>query len=93
VKVQNTVNSYKKTKFSHIKGALTFFNDLQRHASCMVQPPDEYLMKRKFLDGLPNNLVKNPFKARCVSVEHMPIHQLLKEVKVMESAIQAHQNY
>jgi hypothetical protein len=59
----------------------------------MVQPPDEYSMKRKFLNGLSENLIKNLFKARCVSAEHMPIHQLLREVKTMESAIQAYQNY
>jgi hypothetical protein len=36
VTAQNTANSYKKTKFSHTKGTLVFFNDLQCHASCMV---------------------------------------------------------
>jgi hypothetical protein len=50
-------------------------------------------MKRKFLDGLPDDLIKNVFKARRVSAEHTPIHQLLKEVKAMESVIQAYQNY
>ena len=50
-------------------------------------------LKRKFLDGLPDDLVENLFKARRVSAEHTPIHQLLREVKAMESAIQAYQNY
>ena len=93
VTAQNAANSYKKTKFSRAKGALAFFNDLQRHASRMVQPPDKYSMKRIFLDGLPNDLVENLFKARRVSAEHTPIHRLLREVKAMESAIQAYQNY
>jgi hypothetical protein len=49
VTAQNTATSYQKTKYSRAKGALAFFNDLQRHANHMVQPPDEYSMKRKFL--------------------------------------------
>jgi hypothetical protein len=74
VTAQNAANSYKKTKFPHMKGTLVFFNDLQRHASRMAQLPDEYSMKRKFLNGLPDDLVENLFKARCVSAEHTPIH-------------------
>ena len=59
VTVQNVANSYAKTKFSHNKGALAFCNKLQCHASRMVQPPNEYSMKRKFLKGLPEDLVEN----------------------------------
>jgi hypothetical protein len=49
VTAQNAATSYQKTKYSRAKGALAFFNDLQCHANRMVQPPDEYSMKRKFL--------------------------------------------
>ena len=59
----------------------------------MVQPPDKYSMKRKFLGGLPNNLVENLFKSHSVTAEHTPIEKLLREVKAMESSIQAIQNY
>ena len=93
VTAQNAANSYKKTKFSRSKGALAYFNDLQRHASRMVQPPDEYSMKRKFLDGLPEDLVENLLKARQVSAEHTSISKLLREVKAMESSLQAFHNY
>src|ERR1700722_10239830 len=57
VTAQNTATSYQKTKFSMTKGALAYYNELKCHASRMVQPPDEYSMKRKFLGGLPNDLV------------------------------------
>ena len=93
VTAQNAANSYAKTKFSHSKGALAFYNELQRHASHMVQPPDEYSMKRKFLKGLPKDLVKNLLKSRCVSAEHTLLTTLLHEVKAMESLLQAFQNY
>src|ERR1700722_9232198 len=93
VTVQNAATSYHKTKFSKTKGALAYYNELKHHASHMVQPPDEYSMKRKFLGGLPNDLVQNPFKSCCVTAEHTPIDKLLSEVKAMESSIQAIQNY
>ena len=93
VTAQYAANSYAKTKFSHSKGALAFYNELQCHASHMVQPPDEYSMKRKFLKGLPKDLVKNLLKSRCVSAEHTLLTTLLHEVKAMESSLQAFQNY
>jgi hypothetical protein len=93
VTAQDAANSYKRTKFSRLKGALAFFNDLQRHASHMVQTPDEYSMKRKFLEGLPDDLVENLLKLRQVSAEHTSLSKLLREVKAMESSIQAYHNY
>ena len=59
----------------------------------MVQPPDKYSMKRKFLKGLPEDLVKNLLKSRHVSAEHTSLATLLCEVKAMESSLQAFQNY
>ena len=59
----------------------------------MVQPPDEYSMKRKFLKGLLKDLVKNLLKSRCVSAEHTSLTTLLCEVKAKESLLQAFQNY
>ncbi|KIM73025.1 hypothetical protein PILCRDRAFT_15579 [Piloderma croceum F 1598] len=79
VTAQNATNSYKRTKFSRSKGALAFFNDLQHHASRMVQTPDEYSMKRKFLKGLPDDLVENLLKLRRVSAEHTSLSKLLNE--------------
>ena len=93
VTVHNMANSYTRTKFSCSKGTLAFYNKLQCHASHMVQPPDEYSMKRKFLKGLPKDLVKNLLKSRCVSAEHTSMTTLLHEVKVMESSLPAFQNY
>ena len=58
-----------------------------------LQPPDEYSMKRKFLGGLPGDLIENLFKARRVTTEHTLIDKLLHVVKAMESSIQAIQNY
>src|SRR6202050_1061366 len=90
---QNDATSYKKTRYSCTKGALAYYNDVCRHASCMVQPPNKYSLKRKFIEGLPKDLIKNLLKSRHISVEHTPLNRLLEEVKAMESSIQAYQNY
>ena len=89
VTVQNMVTSYQKTMFSKTTGALAYYNELKHHASRMVQPPDEYSMKRKFLGGLPDDLIENLFKSRRVTAEHTSIDKLVREVKAMESSIQA----
>src|ERR1700676_5021576 len=90
---QNAATSYKKTRYSRAKGALAYYNDLCRHASRMVQPPDKYSLKRKFFEGLPEDLIENLLKSRRISAEHTPLNRLLEEVKAMESSIQAYQNY
>src|SRR6202035_2750612 len=53
VTAQNMATSYQKTKFSKTKGTLAYYNELKCHASHMVQPPDEYSMKRKFMEVFP----------------------------------------
>ena len=93
VTAQNAANSYQSTRYSKSKGALAYYNDLMRHAGRMVQQPDEYSIKRKFLKGLPKDLVENLLKSRKVSAEHTSIKKLLNEVKAMESSLQAIQNY
>ena len=80
VTTQNTANSYARTKFSHSNKALVFYNELQCHVSRMVQPPDKYSMKRKFLKRLAKHLIKNLLKSRWVSVEHTSLATLLHEV-------------
>src|ERR1700720_4527177 len=93
VTAQNTVTGYQKTKFSKPKGALANYNELKCHASRIAQTADEYSMQRKFLGGLPDDLVENLFQSCCVTAEHTPIDKLVCEVKAMESSIQAIQNY
>ena len=61
--------------------------------NCMVQLPDKYLMKTKFLWGLPKDIIKNLLKSRRVSTEHTSMDKLLYEVKAMESSIQAYHDY
>ena len=55
----------------------------------MIQPPDDYLFKRKYIHGLPHSLVKSILKACGISAEHSTIEEILEEVQRMETAQQA----
>ena len=77
---QNAVDQYDRTRFSHEKGALAFYNDLKCRARRMVQPPDDYSFRRKFLHGLPHLIIKSIFEACGISAKHSTIEEILKEV-------------
>jgi Ty3 transposon capsid-like protein len=59
VTAQNATDKFHSVRYSKQKGALAFYNELNRHANRMVTRPDDYTFKRKFLFGLPHDLVHN----------------------------------
>ncbi|KIK21926.1 hypothetical protein PISMIDRAFT_103166, partial [Pisolithus microcarpus 441] len=80
-------------EYSPVKGVLAFYNDLKHRASRMVQPPDEYSMKRKFVNGLPLPIAEGVLKSRGVSAEHTLMDQILIKVQRMESALKLINNH
>ena len=86
---QNAAIQYNRTKYSADKGVLAFYNELTRRVDCMVEPPDSYLFRRKYLGGLPQTIVKMVLEARGISAEHSSIEEILNEVKRVESAQKA----
>ena len=55
----------------------------------MVEPPDSYSFRRKYLGGLPQTIVKMALEACRISTEHSSIEEILDEVKRVESAQKA----
>ena len=55
----------------------------------MVEPPDSYSFRRKYLGGLPQTIVKMALEVRGISAEHSSIEEILDEVKRVESAQKA----
>lgn len=55
----------------------------------MIQHPDNYSFRRKFIHSLPHVIVKSVFEARGISTEHSMIKEILDEVQCMESAQKA----
>ncbi|KAF8547066.1 hypothetical protein OG21DRAFT_1490545 [Imleria badia] len=81
VSAQNATNQYDQTRFNHEKGVLAFYNNLRCHSYRMVQPPDDYSFKRKFICGLPHSIIKTIFEACRISAEHSTIEGILDEVQ------------
>ena len=82
---QNAAIQYDHTKYSVDKGVLTFYNELTWQADCMVEPPDSYSFRRKYLEGLPQTIVKTALKVHGISAEHSSIEKILDKVKGIES--------
>ena len=59
----------------------------------MVQPPNEYSVQRKFINGLPMSIAEGVIKSRGISAEHSPMEQILVEVQRMESALKMISSY
>ena len=91
--MQNVAEKYDKTRYSSERGALAFYNDIKCHAAWMVQPPDEYSIQRKFINGLPMSIMEGVVKSCRISVEHSPMEQILVEVQRMESALKMISSY
>ncbi|KIK22289.1 hypothetical protein PISMIDRAFT_102694 [Pisolithus microcarpus 441] len=81
----NAANKYDRTRFEYDKGALAYYNDLKCRAHRMVQPPNDYSFRRKFLQGLPHSIIKSIFEAHGISAEHSTIEEILEEVRRMET--------
>ena len=86
---QNAAIQYNRTKYSADKGVLAFYNELMQQADRMVEPPDSYSFRRKYLGGLPQTIVKTALEVCRISTEHSSIEEILDEVKHAESAQKA----
>jgi len=63
------------------------------HVARMVQPPDYYSMRRKFINELLLLLAEGVSKAHRISAEHSAMDQILVEVQKMESALKMINNH
>jgi len=59
----------------------------------MVVPPDEYSMKKKFLKGLPIDMIDHLLKTRRITTEHTLFDVILEEAKAMECSTQSFNLY
>ena len=86
---QQAVTNYDCTHYSAEKGALAFFNNMKWRAHRMVEPPDDYSFRRKFIGGLPHSIVKTVLEAQGIMAEHSTMDEILDKVKRMEGAQKA----
>ncbi|KDQ59354.1 hypothetical protein JAAARDRAFT_192858 [Jaapia argillacea MUCL 33604] len=83
---QHAVDKFYACKFSCSDGVASYYNNLLKHASRMVERPDDYTLRRKFLCGLPTNIAELLLHSRNISAEHSPVELILEEAIQMESS-------
>jgi hypothetical protein len=84
---QKAVDAYYNVKYSRAKGALGFWNDLVQAAERMIHPPDRGTMKRRFLKGLPNEILETTLKSRPINVELVTPDELIESIRQMEATL------
>ena len=70
-------------------GTLAYYKDLERHAQQMVQPLDNYSFRRKFILGLPEQIITAIYTACGITAKHSTIEEILEEVRLAEAAVKA----
>jgi hypothetical protein len=85
---QKAAGSFDRTEYSRKKGVIAFVNDLERKAARMVQRPDEYTFKRRFLDGLPDEVGEEILRVHGVSAEHSTLDEMIEATRKVENAQQ-----
>lgn len=80
-------------RYAKSKGVLSFYNDLQTAAARMIQRPDDYTMRRRFMDGLPLEIVETMMRSRSVSAEHSSMDEILYQAKQVETTIESIDRY
>jgi hypothetical protein len=83
---QKAVDTYYSVTFTRAKGVLGFWNELVQAAEQMVSPPDNASIKRRFVDHLPDELVKTMCHTRGVNVETATAEQVIEAAQQVEAA-------
>ena len=87
VTAQKAVEAFEAVKYTRAKGALGFWNDIVQASERMVNPPDEGTLKRKFLAGLPHEMVDATLKSRPINIELATPDELIEAIRQMEATL------
>ncbi|KAK1225536.1 hypothetical protein PQX77_011526 [Marasmius sp. AFHP31] len=86
--VQTTTVHQAAEKFDQVtydpkKGVRRYYNTLCRWANRMLVRPDKFTFKRKFIQGLPEELIPEMFKRGAIP-DYSPVKQMIKAVERYE---------
>ncbi|KIJ19351.1 hypothetical protein PAXINDRAFT_153336 [Paxillus involutus ATCC 200175] len=71
-----------------VQKAAVFVNDLEWKAARMVQQPNEYTFKRRFLNRLPDEIGEEILWVHGVSAEHSSLDEMIEATRKVENAQQ-----
>jgi len=84
--VQDAAAKFRATKYDPTQGVVGFYNELQVHATRMVEPPNQYAFNHKFLVGLPPDIVKPMMYLRGVTAEFSATDDILQAAVEIQEA-------
>ncbi|GJE98497.1 hypothetical protein PsYK624_147290 [Phanerochaete sordida] len=84
--IREAASKFDAVEYSSKTGAQGFYQSLQKFAKRMRSRPDQYTMARRFMDGLPVDIVRIMETIRRVSAESHPIDELLQHALEVEDA-------
>jgi hypothetical protein len=87
VTAQKAVEAFEAVRYSRAKGALGYWNDIVQASERMINPPDEGTLKRKFLNGLPHEMVEATLKSRPINIELATPDELIEAIRQMEATL------
>ena len=53
----------------------------------MISPPDQGTMKRRFLNGLPHDIVETTLKSRAINIEMASPDEIIEAIRQMEATL------
>ncbi|KAK7682124.1 hypothetical protein QCA50_014710 [Cerrena zonata] len=82
---------YDAVRYSRSGGAAQLINDLMRHAARMVQPPDDYSIRRRLWILLPEEVTSHLGKSRGLAAEWSSMEEIVRQATQVEDAIRTDQ--
>lgn len=80
---------YERVRFSAATGVAGLSNEIMKHADRMVQPPDAYSLRKKFMGALPPNIATHLILVYKLTAENATYASLLKGAIEVENGNRA----
>ncbi|KAI0027052.1 hypothetical protein K488DRAFT_91406 [Vararia minispora EC-137] len=84
VKMHDATADFEAVKYTRGKGAIQFYNDLMKAAEKLVEKPDRYTIKRRFIDGLPESIVDHLIKVDRLQPELSKLAEWISKARDYE---------
>lgn len=77
------LNGFEATVYSPTKGVRAYKAELQHGGSRMTQTPNVYMLRKKFLDGLPSSMIVKMID-RSASLDLAKLSKMVKTIEHIE---------
>ena len=90
--IQDATSKYNDLQFKADNGVMGFYYDLERYSKRMVQAPDPYSFRTRFVFGLPRS-ISNEVLAKGFTAEKSSLNDLVTTARDVEEAMKVQKRY